>query len=41
MNIQILHLVDGAKKEKIKIQDIMLMTVDAAGNHTIIRKDYI
>lgn len=30
-----------AKKEKIKIQDIMLMTVDAAGNHTIIRKDYI
>ncbi len=28
-----------AKKEKIKIQDIMLMTVDAAGNHTVIRKE--
>mgnify|MGYP003292346924 CR=1 FL=1 len=28
-----------AKKEKIQIKDIMLMTVDAAGNHTIIRKD--
>jgi len=28
-----------AKKEKIRIQDIMLMTVDVAGNHTIIRKD--
>ena len=28
-----------AKKEKLKIKDIMLMTVDAAGNHTIIRKD--
>lgn len=28
-----------AEKESLKIQDIMLMTVDAAGNHTIIRKD--
>ena len=28
-----------AKKEKIEIKDIMLMTVDAVGNHTIIRKD--
>ncbi len=28
-----------AKKEKMKIQDIMLMTVDTAGNHTIIRKE--
>lgn len=28
-----------AKKEKMQIKDIMLMTVDAAGNHTIIRKD--
>lgn len=28
-----------AKKEKIQIKDIMLMTVDAVGNHTIIRKD--
>jgi uncharacterized membrane protein YcaP (DUF421 family) len=30
-----------AKKEKIEIKDIMLMTVDAVGNHTIIRKDSI
>lgn len=28
-----------AKKEKMQIKDIMLMTVDAAGNHTIIRKE--
>ena len=28
-----------AKKEKMQIKDIMLMTVDAVGNHTIIRKD--
>ena len=28
-----------AEKEKLKIKDIMLMTVDAAGNHTIIRKE--
>lgn len=28
-----------AEKEKLKIKDIMLMTVDAVGNHTIIRKD--
>lgn len=28
-----------AKKEKMQIKDIMLMTVDAAGNHTIVRKD--
>lgn len=28
-----------ARKEKIQIEDIMLMTVDAAENHTIIRKD--
>ena len=27
------------KKEKIQIKDIMLMTVDVVGNHTIIRKD--
>ena len=27
------------KKEKIQIKDIMLMTVDTFGNHTIIRKD--
>ena len=27
------------KKEKIRIHDIMLMTVDAAGNHTIIKKE--
>ena len=30
-----------AKKEKLKIENIMLMTVDAAENHTIIRKDNI
>ena len=30
-----------AEKEKIEIKDIMLMTVDAVGNHTIIRKDNI
>ena len=30
-----------AEKEKLKIKDIMLMTVDAAGNHTIIRKDIL
>ncbi len=28
-----------AKKEKLEIKDIMLMTVDAAGNHTVIRKE--
>ncbi len=28
-----------AEKEHIQIEDIMLMTVDATGNHTIIRKD--
>lgn len=28
-----------AKNEKMQIKDIMLMTVDATGNHTIIRKD--
>ena len=27
------------KKEKVQIKDIMLMTVDSVGNHTIIRKD--
>jgi uncharacterized membrane protein YcaP (DUF421 family) len=26
-------------KEKLQIKDILLMTVDSAGNHTIIRKD--
>ena len=30
-----------AKKEKMQIKDIMLMTVDAVGNHTIIRKEKI
>ena len=30
-----------AKKQNLKIQDIMLMTVDAAGNHTVIRKDIL
>lgn len=30
-----------AKKEKIQIKDIMLMTVDSVGNHTIIRKEKI
>ena len=30
-----------AEKENLKIQDIMLMTVDTAGNHTIIRKDIL
>jgi uncharacterized membrane protein YcaP (DUF421 family) len=30
-----------AEKEKLQIQDIMLMTVDAAGNHTIIRKENV
>ncbi len=30
-----------AEKEKIEIKDIMLMTVDTVGNHTIIRKDNI
>ena len=30
-----------AEKEKIKIQDIMLMTVDTTGNHTIIRKENV
>ncbi len=28
-----------AKKEKLQIGEILLMTVDAVGNHTIIRKD--
>ena len=27
------------KKEKLEIKEILLMTVDAAGNHTIIRKE--
>ena len=27
------------KKEKIQVKDILLMTIDATGNHTIIRKD--
>ncbi len=27
------------RKENLQIQDILLMTVDATGNHTIIRKD--
>jgi hypothetical protein len=30
-----------AEKEKIQIRDIMLMTVDATGNHTIIRKENV
>lgn len=30
-----------AEKEKIQIKDIMLMTIDAAGNHTIIRKENV
>ncbi len=30
-----------AKKEKLEIKDIMLMTVDAAGNHTVIRKESV
>lgn len=37
MNKKKVHKI--AEKEKIQISDIMLMTVDAAGNHTIIRKD--
>ncbi len=32
-------IINIAKKEKIEIKDIMLMTVDAAGNHTVIRKE--
>ena len=28
-----------AKKEKLEIKDIMLMTIDAVGNHTIIKKE--
>ena len=39
MNKKKVHKI--AEKEKIQISDIMLMTVDAAGNHTIIRKDSI
>lgn len=39
MNKEKIHKI--AKKEKIEIKDIMLMTVDAVGNHTIIRKDNI
>ena len=27
------------KKEKIQIKDVLLMTIDATGNHTIIRKE--
>ena len=27
------------KKEKIQVKDVLLMTIDATGNHTIIRKD--
>ena len=27
------------KKEKLQIKDVLLMTIDAAGNHTIIRKE--
>ena len=30
-----------AKKEKLEIKDIMLMTVDETGNHTIIRKESV
>ncbi len=30
-----------AEKEKLETKDIMLMTVDTAGNHTIIRKDTV
>lgn len=30
-----------AKKEKLKIENIMLMTVDASENHTIIKKDNV
>ena len=29
------------KKEKLQIKEVLLMTVDATGNHTIIRKDKI
>ena len=32
-------IINIAKKEKIEIKDIMLMTIDAAGNHTVIRKE--
>lgn len=39
MNKKKVHKI--AENEKIQISDIMLMTVDAAGNHTIIRKDSI
>mgnify|MGYP003291465611 CR=1 FL=1 len=27
------------KKEKLQIKDVLLMTIDATGNHTIIRKE--
>lgn len=37
MNSDKIHKV--AKKEKLDIKDIMLMTIDAAGNHTIIKKE--
>lgn len=29
----------AVKKEKLQIKDILLMTIDATGNHTIIRKE--
>ncbi len=33
------EIVKIAKKEKLQISEILLMTVDAVGNHTVIRKD--
>ncbi len=29
----------AVKKEKLQIKDVLLMTIDATGNHTIIRKE--
>ena len=34
-----LEIEEIANKEKLQINEILLMTVDVAGNHTIIRKD--
>lgn len=39
MNKSKVHTI--AEKEKLEIKDIMLMTVDAAGNHTIIKKELL
>lgn len=38
-NASVEKIEKAIKKEKIQVKDILLMTIDATGNHTIIRKD--